>query len=93
MKKVLIILSILIGTQGISQNFDYSSLNTFLEKYVSEKGLVDYKSIASEEINPILNQFVKTSPQDDWKPEEKLAYWINAYNIFTIKLIVDNYPK
>lgn len=92
MKKVLIILSILIGTQGISQNFDYSPLNTFLEKYVSEKGLVDYKSIASEEINPILNQFVKTSPQDDWKPEEKLAYWINAYNIFTIKLIVDNYP-
>ncbi|MCB0854586.1 MAG: DUF547 domain-containing protein, partial [Bacteroidetes bacterium] len=24
--------------------------------------------------------------------EAKLAYWINAYNAFTVKLIVDNYP-
>jgi len=31
-------------------------------------------------------------PKDNWKREEVLAYWINAYNAFTIKLIIDNYP-
>ena len=31
-------------------------------------------------------------PQENWKKEEKLAYWINTYNAYTIKLIIDNYP-
>jgi hypothetical protein len=30
--------------------------------------------------------------QDAWSKKEKLAYWINAYNAFTLKLVVDNYP-
>jgi len=30
--------------------------------------------------------------QSSWSRGEKMAYWINAYNAFTIKLIVDNYP-
>ena len=31
-------------------------------------------------------------PGKNWSPEEKLTYWINAYNAFTVKLIVDHYP-
>src|SRR5690606_21092059 len=27
-----------------------------------------------------------------WSKDDQLAYWINAYNAFTVKLIVDNYP-
>ena len=27
-----------------------------------------------------------------WSEAEQLAYWINAYNAFTVKLIADNYP-
>ena len=92
MKKILLISSFLICTQGISQNIDYAVLNSFLEKHVSEKGLVDYKFISSDELNATLNQFIKVTPKQDWTKEEKLSYWINAYNIFTIKLIVDNYP-
>jgi hypothetical protein len=30
--------------------------------------------------------------QELWSRVEKIAYWINAYNAFTIKLILDNYP-
>ncbi|MBK6994734.1 MAG: DUF547 domain-containing protein [Lewinellaceae bacterium] len=30
--------------------------------------------------------------EESWTKEEKMAYWINAYNAFTLKLIVDNYP-
>jgi len=32
-------------------------------------------------------------PNDkNWSEEEKLAYWINAYNAFTVKIVADNYP-
>ena len=92
MKRILLILLFIISYQGISQSFDYSLLNSFIGKYVSLQGNIDYKSISSIELNPILNQFVKISPQEDWTKEEHLSYWINTYNIFTIKLISDNYP-
>jgi len=28
----------------------------------------------------------------NWSEAEQMAYWINAYNAFTVKLIVDYYP-
>ena len=29
---------------------------------------------------------------DRWTREQRLAFWINAYNIFTLKAVVDHYP-
>lgn len=29
---------------------------------------------------------------DSWSEKDRLAFLINAYNVFTVKLIVDNYP-
>ena len=31
-------------------------------------------------------------PNDTWTKEDKLAYWINAYNALTIDLILRHYP-
>jgi len=39
-----------------------------------------------------LETFMKNEPNETWSKNETLAYWINAYNAFTIKLISDNYP-
>ena len=39
-----------------------------------------------------MEQLANNTPQDDWTREDKLAYWINVYNAFTVKLIIDNYP-
>jgi hypothetical protein len=30
--------------------------------------------------------------EPDWTREERLAFWINAYNTFTLRVIVDHYP-
>ncbi len=27
-----------------------------------------------------------------WKKKQRLAFWINVYNAYTVKLILDNYP-
>ena len=32
------------------------------------------------------------APGDHWTVNEKKAFWINAYNAFTIQLICENYP-
>lgn len=72
---------------------EYTKLNTFLGKYVSN-GHVNYASIKSNksELNEIIKEFESTTPENTWSKNQRMAFWINAYNIFTIKLIVDNYP-
>ena len=66
-----------------------------LQKYVDWDGLVDYKGFQKDSLN--LNYYLNelsTNPPDEnsWSKNEQLAYWINAYNAFTVKLIIDHYP-
>ena len=35
---------------------------------------------------------VQESDFQNWTEEQKLSFWINAYNAFTIKAIIDHYP-
>lgn len=71
---------------------DHSSFDTLLKKYVSKAGKVDYKGIKSEVavLDKYLGYLSQNVPSDN--KNEILAFWINAYNANTIKLIVDNYP-
>lgn len=73
---------------------EYTKLNAFLRKYVTSDGHVKYSSIKANksELDEIINEFQSTTPESSWSRNEKLAFWINAYNIFTIQLVVDNYP-
>ncbi|MDU8885151.1 DUF547 domain-containing protein [Yeosuana sp. MJ-SS3] len=77
-----------------AQQIDHSKWTSFLQQHVSEYGNVDYKVISKNpsELNRYLNEFVNIHPNVSWTKNETLAYWINAYNAFTIKLIIDNYP-
>lgn len=66
-----------------------------LHKHVTEEGLVDYKGIIKdkEKLQKYLDLLSEGAPDPKlWSREERLAYWINAYNAFTVKLIIDNYP-
>ena len=64
-----------------------------LKKNVLEDGLVDYHTFSTEvDFSNYLNILKNSHPDLSWSREERLAFWINAYNAFTIKLILDNYP-
>jgi hypothetical protein len=66
-----------------------------LKKHVEPTGMVDYKGFISDSIqlNAYLDILSEGSPDPkSYSREARLAYWINAYNAFTVKLIVDNYP-
>ena len=78
-------------------SFDHSHLqfNSLLSTYV-QNGLVDYKSLKKDENKLTLytNDLSKVTEQEyaTFSKEEKLSFLINAYNAFTLKLILDNYP-
>lgn len=80
--------------EPVKPTFSHDSWDKLLRKHVSSSGKVNYKSFKSDKI--ALESYIKLlqdNPlQDSWNKNKKMAYWINAYNAFTIKLIVDNYP-
>lgn len=64
------------------------------KKHVTEKGYLDYKGMIKDSttLNKYLKQLSANHPNDSWTSDQRKAFWINAYNAFTVKLIVDNYP-
>ena len=66
-----------------------------LKKNVSADGKVNYKVFITD--TTTLNGYLKllsANPPDEntWTKQQQMAYWINAYNAFTIKLISRYYP-
>ena len=73
--------------------FDHSLFNELLEKHVDKAGLVDYKAL--KEHDSTLGEYITSlakAPVDDLGRDQRLALLINAYNAFTLRLILDHYP-
>lgn len=66
-----------------------------VKTHVKPNGMVDYKGFTREKakLESYLKLLSDNAPdRKTWSKNQQLAYWINAYNAFTVKLIVDNYP-
>ena len=74
--------------------FNHNTWNGLLREHVSSSGKVNYKGFKSDisTLNAYLKELENNPIQNNWSKAKKMAYWVNAYNAFTIKLIVDNYP-
>jgi len=72
---------------------DHDLWDILLKDFVKD-GHVDYQRFLENEnlLNDYLTLLQSHGPSADWRREDKLAYWINAYNAFTIKIILDHYP-
>ena len=102
--KFLIILLSFSSLQSCIKVRDYNSeskpinhaiFDSLLKKYVNEEGYVNYKGFLKDSVqfNSYLDLLSRNHPNEkNWSKEERLAYWINAYNAFTIKLICNYYP-
>jgi hypothetical protein len=65
-----------------------------LDLYVRD-GFVYYRALKSDRSRfdrYIASLDVSSATHDAWSREQKIAYWINAYNAFVLKTIIDNYP-
>jgi uncharacterized protein YcfL len=75
-------------------NFNHDAFDTLLKKYVSTEGNVNYSGIKTNwgSLRAYIASLGQSLPTATWSQEEKLSYWMNAYNAMTIDLILRNYP-
>jgi len=73
---------------------DHAVFNTLLGKYVNSSGNVNYGALKKDEakLDAYIEELSTNSPKSDWSRKESMAFWINAYNANTLKLILKNYP-
>jgi hypothetical protein len=95
-KLLSFVLASFISLAGYSQSPPaHTVFDQLLKKNVSKEGAVNYKGFIKDTIalNHYLDLLSKNPPNEKtWTKQEQMAYWINAYNAFTIKLIIKYYP-
>ncbi len=81
-------------TANSAVNINHEQWTGLLKTYVNSKGLVDYKGFKKneQELDEYLDMLASQDPNNEWSPQELLAFYINLYNAQTVKLIVENYP-
>ncbi|MFQ5702223.1 MAG: DUF547 domain-containing protein [Acidobacteriota bacterium] len=80
-------------------SFTYDDWTSVLERFVDDRGLVDYEGLARD--RAIFDRFIKSietvSPRTD--PDlfptrnDAFAYYINAYNVMVFKGVLDRGPE
>ena len=101
MRKIFLFLLVLsslggcaIHTHGKGNPPAYDAWTVLVKKHVDKEGMVDYKGFIkdTQDLQSFLDLLSANPPGEQWSQEDQIAYWLNAYNAFTIKLIVDHYP-
>lgn len=74
---------------------DYAEYAQLLERHVQPSG-VDYPALKADRVSldRVVRQFDAPPTRDEpgWPRLQRLAFWINAYNLFTLRAIVDHFP-
>jgi hypothetical protein len=77
-----------------ARSVSHDSFTTLLQKFVSPEGKVNYKGLLQDSV--ALGTYLKSlsdhPPAKTWPRNEQLAYWLNAYNGFTLQLVLRHYP-
>lgn len=89
MQKIFLLVSLLFF---INTNAQTNTYNSLLKKHVDTN--VNYKGFKADEaqLQTYLDYLANTKPQKSWSVTKTKAFWANAYNAYTIQLILDNYP-
>ncbi len=92
---LVITISGLSGLRGApdSEGSLYRGYDQVLASYIDSRGRVDYGSL--KEDREELDLFVKKLRDVDLSTRSqafRIAFWINAYNALTLRVIIDNHP-
>lgn len=74
--------------------FNHSKWHELVQKHVSNSGNVNYDGFQKDraKLKEYLNELNNNVPNTNWSKNAIMAYWINAYNAYTVELILRNYP-
>ncbi|OGX89092.1 hypothetical protein BEN47_08175 [Hymenobacter lapidarius] len=81
-------------TMAGTKPVDHVPYNALLKKHVDAQGMVNYRAFLadSSQLNEYLTTVSNNLPNEQWSKNDRLAYWINAYNAFTIQRVLRGYP-
>jgi len=99
-KLILVLFIVLSPALALASEPDWSGYEYLLQRYVhpGEKNnialnLVDYQTLSSDQAWPqLLSRLANFDVNKLSSPSERLAFWINAYNILAIKVVLDHQP-
>ena len=93
MKVLFLFFSFLLIFSAHSQ-VAHSKWDALLKTHVSKLGTVNYKGFKTDQakLTAYLLDLESNVPSAAWSKNETMAYWINAYNAYTVQLMVKNYP-
>ena len=81
-----------LATAGFAAVPDHALFSEVLAAHVKD-GRVDYKTLKDDARLPLyLQQLAATDPEKLPAGADQLAFWLNAYNAYTLKLIIDRRP-
>lgn len=97
---LIFLLGLFTPEPTMASNFDFSNLNVLLKNHVSsgttdgiQLNTVNYRNLQLDpRFTLLVNDLKSFSPSLLESDNEKLAFWINVYNVFAIKVVIDNYP-
>jgi len=81
-------------------SFSHDNFNAILREYVNKEGRLDYGRLKEKQNDTVFENYYASISEysPDATPElfkdenEKLAYWVNAYNASVIKTVLEHYP-
>ncbi|MDP6580177.1 MAG: DUF547 domain-containing protein [Vicinamibacterales bacterium] len=96
---VLLLLMSADRVQTATFDHEHGVWTELLQQYVTNDGgisQVDYRALLDEEVklNGYLESLSRVSRAefDGWTEDQRLAFLINAYNGFTVRLVMDHFP-
>lgn len=102
MKNILSIILLLVTTASFCSEKtpnppsapSHQIWDELVKKHVTADGSVNYEGLKKdrEKLKQYLDLLSQSNPSDKWSEKERMAFWINAYNAFTVELILRHYP-
>ncbi len=74
-----------------ASDIDHSLFTQVLKEYVKD-GRINYKGLKDDARFRQYIRILEESDPPSIAPEDTLAYWLNVYNAFTLKVVCDHYP-
>ena len=90
--KIILLIFFVFSQMIFAQKENHKLFTELLNDYIVD-GYVKYKEMKGDErLDKYIDELIKINPENISDKKDKLAFWMNAYNAFTLKVIVENYP-
>jgi hypothetical protein len=82
--------------KAVPARYFHEKCANILKEFVNDYGMVDYQRLRRKrlELIALLREFdeLDSNEYKSWSREDKIAFWINVYNLQKLNIVTENYP-